>query len=190
MSLWNRKLGKLTLLVLAGALLVTMGTAASCSDKSQRLREESVEQRLTTLERALKVAPNPVTVNFPLRRALVEFTERQDMLNHPTYVYVLADTGQILGYYVAKTFPVNICAFLSSTEDARGNGAVLTAPSLDGIYYGGAGSSSPCNGWFFFDYSTNALIELIDMKIFVADQPLRVEAEPFTVETVNTPNQP
>ena len=183
MQLWNRKLGKIAIFAVAAAFIFVFLTAGSCDDKSPRLRNESVEQRLTVLERALKAAPNPTNVNFPLRRALVEFTERQDMLDPPTYVYVLADTGQILGYYVAKTFPVNICAFLSSTEDVRSNGAVLTAPSLDGMYYGGAGASSPCNGWFFFDYSTNALIELIGTKIFIADQPLKVEAQPFVVQT-------
>lgn len=166
--------------------LVALLALACGGSKSEEQRNSSVESRTDTFARAESKYPMPRTENFPLREALVQFTERQDLVNHPTYVYVLADTGQIIGYYVAKTYPVNMCAFLSSTEDVRGsaNGdLILTAPSLDGIYYGGAGSSSSCDGWFFFDNATNALVELIGVKLFIADQPLRVEAQEFQVAT-------
>ena len=170
------------LLVVAVALL-----AIACNREDNTLkdqRERSGNARGETFARAESLFPLPRNENFPLRQALVEFTKRQDLISHPTFVYVLADTGQILGYYVAKSYPVNLCAFLSTTESVRdddqGN-LILTAPSLDGIYYGGAGASSSCNGWFFFDNATNALIELIGVKLFIADQPLRVEAQQFSV---------
>ena len=90
----------------------------------------------------------------------------------------------MVGYYVAKTVPINACNFLSSTEvvDSTSNGkVVLTAPSLDGIYYGGAGASSGCDAWFFFDSATDALIQIRGVNFFTADQPLRLEAKPITV---------
>ena len=163
--------------------LMTMGCDETNNDANDQ-RKEAVQSRAETFERAQTLIPVPQTENFPLRAELVRFTERQDIENHPTYVYVLADTGQILGYYVAKTFPLNICAFLSSSEDVYNSSwgnLTMTAPSLDGIYYGGAGAGSTCDGWFFFDQETDALIELIGMKIWVADQPLNVEAEPLAV---------
>ena len=169
-----------------GVILLIAAIACEESDSGQQ-REDSIETRTEQFAKAEALYPVPKQENFPLRAELVKFTERQDLINHPTYVYILADTGQIVGYYVAKTFPISICAFLSSTEDVRtsNNGnLILTAPSLDGIYYGGAGSSSACNGWFFFDQATDALIEIIGVNIFVSDQPLQVDVEPFKVEVV------
>jgi len=62
--------------------------------------------------------------------------------------------------------------------------AVITAPSLDGIYYGGGGAAAGCDEWFFFDSATNALIKIRGVKFFTADQPLSLNAEPITVAPV------
>ena len=160
---------KVFLIFLILIVLLTGCTQASV----QRVR--SVEQRAKMFARAEKIYPIPLTVNFPAREMLVKFTEREDVKNHPYYVYVFSDVGTIIGYYVAQSFPVSINAFLSSTEEFN-NGAILTAPSLDGIYYGGSGAVSG-DGWFFFDAATDALVILYGFKIFVIDQPLKVEAK-------------
>ena|SRR3990167_5852630 len=165
-------------------ILVTLVVLGCTEESGGANRKAAVEQRNETYDRAKIAAPVPRNVNFPLRRALVEFTERQDLLDHPWYVYILADTGNIIGYYVAQTVPQNACNFLSSTEDVRdddqGN-LVLTAPSLDGIFYGGGGASSACDAWFFFDVTTNALVQIRGVKFFTADAPLALEAEPIVV---------
>ena len=163
------------------ALFIATAVGCTTEDQSVKNRKDAVEQRNEVFARARAMAPEPALSNFPTRKALVEFTERQDMLDHPWYVYILSDTGNAIGYYVAKTRPVNSCNFLSSTEDIRSNGVVATAPSLDGIYYGGSGASAGCDEWFFFDSATNALIEIRGVKFFTADQPLRLEAEPIQV---------
>lgn len=156
-------------------------------------RRESIENRSQTFARATNAAPVPKTNNFPLRKALVEMTERQDRVGVPYYVYVLGMNGNVVGYYVSKTTPVNSCAFLSSTEEVRtydsNDGAgfsseVLTAPSLDGIYYGGAGASAGCDSWFFFDQASDAMITIRGVAFFVADKPLRLQAQAITVEAV------
>lgn len=171
----------------SAVLCVTLvGCSGSTNDQLQQQRKQSVRDRSATFARAQAIAPAPKTTNFPLRKALVEFTERQDLIDHPWYVYILAQTGNAIGYYVSKTVPVNACDFLSSTEvvDSTDHGkVVLTAPSLDGIYYGGAGSSSGCDAWFFFDSATNALIQIRGVQFFATDQPLRLEAKPITVAT-------
>lgn len=180
---------RLILLAVAAAVLLA-GCGGGTNSKLQEQRKDSIRERSSTFERAERIAPVPRTVNFPLRKALVEFTARQDELDHPWYVYVLAQTGNIIGYYVAKTVPVNACNFLSSTEvvDSGESGkVVLTAPSLDGIYYGGAGASSGCDAWFFFDSATNALIQIRGVNFFTADQPLRLEAKPITVSPKGKP---
>lgn len=161
-------------------LLLVIG----CDSNSDFQREEAIVTRSKAFARAEALYPVPWTQNFPMRQALVKYTERQDLINHPYYIYVLADTGNIIGYYVAQSQPVNINAFLSSTQDTYGadGRVVLDAPSLDGIFYGGAGASAS-DGWFFFDAETDALVILYGVKLFVADQPLRIEAKPITVNT-------
>jgi hypothetical protein len=171
-------------LLLMAVFLVTF--AGSCDDSAaEKQRKESVNERTQVFNRAKKIAPTPQVSNFPLRKALVEFTKRQDEINHPWYVYILGLNGNTVAYYVAKTVPVNSCNFLSSTEDLRhdsdGGNVVLTAPSLDGIYYGGGGASAGCDSWFFFDAATNALIQIRGVNWYAADQPLRVEATAIKV---------
>lgn len=153
----------------------------ACSEEPNK---EAIEQRAQVFDQAEALAPTPSPVNFPLRRALVKFTERQDELNHPWFVYILGDNGNVLGYYVAQTVPINACNFLSSTEqivDRTDGDLVIAAPSLDGIYYGGSGASSGCDAWFFFDTATDALVQIRGVNWYAADQPLSVQAEAITI---------
>lgn len=171
------------------ALVFLMG-AEDCSGRSdeekaqQKTRNAAVDDRYDNLRQAEKVAPQPRQANFPLRRALVEMTKREDLLNHPWYLYFLGDNGNTIGYFVSKYPPINGCAFLSSTEEVHTEWegtTVLTAPSLDGIYYGGSGSSASCDLWVVFDITTGAMVKVIGLKAFVADAPLRVDAGPVKI---------
>lgn len=153
-----------------------------------RARKEAVASRNEVFSVASSLYPDPKPENFPSRAALVEFTLRQDEVGKAWYVYLLGDNGNAIGYYVAKTRPINSCNFLSSTEavDRNDSGTVvLTAPSLDGIYYGGAGGTAACSAFFFFDAATDALIEISGLKFFVTDQPLRLAADPIVVEAAS-----
>lgn len=156
----------------------------ACQSDEDKIREADVDFRFDTYARAAALHPDPQIENFPARESLVEFAIRTDLLEHPWYVYILADTGNVIGYYVARQRPVNSCTFLSSTEDIEVKSSVpivLTAPSLDGIYYGGSGASAGCDAWFFFDAATDAMIEIRGVKFFISDQPLLLEAEPIVV---------
>lgn len=168
-------------LALSGAFLFI----ACIEDAGEKSRTTGIELRDENFARAERAVPIRPSVNFPLREALEEFNWRLDQVNHPWYTYILGDQGNIIGYYVSTTRPVNSCTFLSSTEDVRddndGN-LVLTAPSLDGIFYGGSGASAGCDAWFFFDQSTGALVEIRGVKFFTSDQPLQVEAEAILVD--------
>lgn len=181
------KLLPLLLIAIAGLALLTAESCNGGQDDLREQRQSSLNTRAGAFTRAEALYPAPRTENFPLRRDLVKFTEREDLLNHPWYVYILSDVGTVLGYYVADGVPVNSCTFLSSTEDvdSTDNGkVVLTAPSLDGIFYGGGGAAAGCDEWFFFDASTDAMIKIRGVKFFVADQPLKLQAEPIEVASV------
>lgn len=146
-------------------------------------RKTAVEERADAFNRAKALWPDPghLVKNFPQRKALVEFTTREDLINHPWFVYILGDNGNTIGYYVAKAAPENSCNFLSSTEDIYNSdkGTVkMQSPSYDGVYYG----ASQCDEWFFFDATTNALIKIRGVKFYVADQPLKIDAAAIKVQ--------
>lgn len=163
--------------------------AISCAVGNEKLaeqRRQSVNERADMMARAEALYPTPYTQNFPLRQLLVEYTKRQDMVNHPWYTYIFSDTGAITHYFVSTTLPVSTNAFLGSTEavydDSNGGNLVLTAPSLDGIYYGGAGSSSNQNGWIFIDAATGAMGVAYGQKILTFEAPLILQTEPILIQ--------
>lgn len=179
----------LTVLLILGLFAFT---ACTESDAGETSRITGVEFRDDNFARAEAAVPVRPSVEFPLRVALEEFNWRLDQINHPWYTYILGDQGNIIGYYVTTTRPINSCTFLSSTEDVvtKHEGTiVLTAPSLDGIFYGGSGASAGCDAWFFYDVTTLALIEIRGVKYFTSDQPLQVEAEAILVDLTSGPGE-
>lgn len=180
----RRRMTATAVLALCSILFLAACDSGGTNNDLQKQRKASVKARSSAFDRAQAVAPLPHTSNFPLRKTLVAMTERDDLVNHPWYVYILGLNGNVIGYYVSKTDPVNACDFLSSTEvvDSGDSGkVVLTAPSLDGIYYGGSGSTSGCDAWVFLDEATNALVKIRGLPFYVADQPLRLEAKAIKV---------
>ena len=180
------RLGIIGLIFISLALFV-FGAAASCengNEKANRQRDRSIETRAQMFDRAEAKIPIPRTINFPLRSVLAEYTRRQDLINHPWYTYILSDTGQVTHYFVSTSVPVNSCAFLSSTEDiveSEGTDLVLTAPSLDGIFYGGAGAAAACDGWIFIDAASGAMGMAFGTKIMTFDSALILETEPILI---------
>lgn len=168
-------------------LVVLLTACYDVNEKAETQRERSIETRAEMFARAEAKIPVPRTENFPLRQVLTEYTRRQDLINHPWYTYILSDTGQVTHYFVSTTVPVNSCAFLGSTEDVReddqGN-LILTAPSLDGIFYGGSGAASACNGWIFIDAATGAMGMAFGTKIMTFEAPLILETEPILIRPV------
>jgi hypothetical protein len=166
-------------------LLAVVGiTVSGCIDNATLdvQRQQSVNERTDAMAKAEAKYPAPINTNFPIRGVLLEYTERQDLVNHPWYTYVFSDTGAITHYFVSTTLPVSTNAFLGATEafteSADGTDFITDAPSLDGIYYGGSGSSSNQNGWIFIDANTGALGVIYGCKIMTFDAPLLLETEP------------
>jgi hypothetical protein len=175
--------GALATAVLVFAAVGIASVGGWPSDRGEQ-RKVAVVERAHVFQRAANMIPTPFTKNFPLRRTLAEMTKREDLLNHPWFVYMLGENGNVIGYYVARTVPINGCDFLSSTEDIwQGDGVSqkMTAPSLDGVYYGGGGAMGGCDVWVWLDAATGAEIKVKGVNFYVADQPLRVLAKPIRV---------
>lgn len=185
-----RRLGTASTAVLASILtalvLVACGIGGGGPDSTQQ-RKKSNEFRTAAMNRAEGVAPLSGTknVNFPLRKLLIEWNNRSDLVNHPWYVYIRGDQGNVIAYYVATTQPVSTCNFLSSTQDVdhddNGN-LILTAPSIDGMFYGGSGAEGGC-GWVLKDYNSSAIVVLAGNTHFDAlDKPLNIDAEAIRIK--------
>lgn len=182
-------------------LFLAIGVVA-CEENTKTATETSVEnrqvstaQRASNFARAVAKYPQPIQENFPMREALVKYTERQDELNHPWYIYVANDCytcplGIAYQYFIGQTYPQSTCNFLGSTEEVQkfsddgGEDAWLMfqAPSLDGIFYGSGATTGGCD-YFFFDMATDAMQVIHhDWKWFVSDRPLLIDARLMTAK--------
>jgi hypothetical protein len=158
----------------------TARQAAARAEESNRAAQDNV------MATATAKIPVPVTKNFLARKNLAEYMKRMDDPAKTWYVYILADSGAKLGYYVASTYPQSSCSFMTPPEQVKeisvaGEGAnpiaITSAPSLMGVYYKGGG----CENTFFFDANSNALIILTGVKTWASDVPLNVDAPLITV---------
>lgn len=191
---------RLALLLVAVPLLfmATVGASDCDSDKgptnNRDQAKSSVQIRGENFARAEAMYPMPQQTNFPMREALVKYTQRQDLKAHPWYIYVqIGEQSPSYLYYIGQTYPQSTCNFLGSTEDIvnvdliDNNAAAvkITAPSLDGVFYGGGGSNGGGCDYFFFDMATDGLIVLHhEYKWFVSERVLgTLDARPVRVTT-------
>lgn len=158
---------------------------AGCVDREPTTSDKQEQKRDGLMDKANYQVPIPTVSNFVARKSVAEYMRRMDEPNKTFYIYVMADTGNIIGYYVASSQPVNICTFMSPTDRVdryRGSGGggnvKRAAPANDGLYYGSGG----CNVDYFFDANSGALIQLRDLKMIITDQPLDIEAEAINIQ--------
>lgn len=168
------------------AIVATACETPAAPNLQDKVYGEPIGIRERVFDRAQALYPMPEPADFPFRRDLVKYTQRQSLTRHPFYVYVLGENGNVVGYFVGQTAPQNACNFLSETTKVgttnyNSNVYYRQAPSLDGVYYGGTGSSGACDEWFFFDAATDALIKIRGLNFFTADQPLKLDAQPIEV---------
>lgn len=169
-------------LLTLGGLLGNTG----CEDRSQtEARTQNMQAQESLMNRATASVPVPHVSNFLAREAVAKQVKRLDERGKVFYVYLLADNGQQLGYYVSNTRPVPTCSLLTPPDEIWKYGDTgrtsqrLTAPGLGGTY-----SPGPCNSVFFFDAATDTYIEVSGLNYFVSDQPLAIKSEPIRVKAV------
>lgn len=160
-----------------------MALALAGCDAKESTSQQQERQRAQISSKANHAVPVPDVNNFVTRQVVAEYMKRMDQPNKLFYIYVLADTGNAIGYFVSKGPPVNICNNMTPPDKIDESGihsdVVRTAPSLNGLYNAGNGV---CNKDYFFDANSNALLSLKDLKAFISDQPLNLNVEPITVE--------
>lgn len=155
-------------------------TACDLPEPSASQKQEAARDNV--MERANAKVPVPQTDNFVTREMIAEYMRRMDEPNKTFFVYVVANTGAVMGYYTTNGAPVSICAFLAPPDKVEerygGSDLVRKAPGVDGVYYSGGG----CDTYYFFDANSDAMVQVKGLNLFVSDQPLSIEAEPITIK--------
>lgn len=167
-------------------LAAAMMGNTSCNQQPPTARDANVAVQKSVMSRATATVPVPQVSNFLSREAVAKQVKRLDERNKLFYVYLLADNGNQLGYYVSNTRPVSVCALLTPPDDLwmksdsyGSSSQLMKAPGLGGTYGGG-----DCRAVFFFDAQTDTYIEVNGLNYFVSDQPLSVKSDPITVKAV------
>ena len=174
-------LNLLAVVMLGVAFSIGMLSSCEVNEDTQRQGERVQE---SVMERAVRAYPVPEINNFLTRQAVVKWIDRMDIPDKLFYIYILADNGAMVGYFVAQYRPVSTATFLTPPQRVRvsssGGNLLLPSPALDGTYYGEGGASSQ---FFFFDAETDAFIELQGLNYILMDQPLAIDIPRLRVET-------
>lgn len=157
---------------LTAMFLLTACKPAEPSSRSQQLQDQE-----RVAQSANQSVPAYQSKNFLVRKALNEYSKRLDTPNKTFYVYLLSSSG-FVGYFVANLKPVATCDSMTPTERVVVNGSgsrtasTVSAPNLNGVYTKGG-----CNSLFFFDATTNALIETRGMGLstIATDVPIQLD---------------
>lgn len=173
----NKKLniGKIFAVMLFGLVFMLAG----CNVESTSQQQES--SRDSNMDRAHTRVPVPQPRNFVTREMVAEYMKRMDVPNKLFYIYILADNGNMIGYYVSRGHPVNICTFMTPpdrVERGPNNRFTRQAPAIDGLYYG----SGACNTEYFLDAETDVLIMVRGLNAFISEQPLDIDVPVFRVK--------
>lgn len=163
------------------ALLLT-----ACPTEVPSSEKVDVSAKNAAVDRIRKQLPIPSIDYAPVRRTIIDWNKRWDAPDKVSFIYLMADNGQFIGYYVARGLPVSYCVGLTPSDQIHidRNGAAITrsAPDLDGVYYDG----DDCNRYYFFDATTDAYIEFGGgIRFFIADQPLPVTVRPLGITTID-----
>jgi len=119
-------------IVLFIAILVMF---SSCSIEPSARQKADTASR-STAEVAISTIPVPQLSYFQERRTAKKWAEYWDIPNVITYVYVVANNGSIVGYFVSDGKPASTRSYLTPEEQfySYGNSTIVSAPDIDGTY--------------------------------------------------------
>lgn len=164
--------------ILAISIMAIPLSLMGCNEQSTR--QAGTQEQEGIMSQAIQSSPTYVPNHFLTRRAVNKWMERMDVPEKTFYIYLMGNNGNHIGYYVGQTRPICSSTLLTPPDrNLRREGqAVVSAPSLDGVYSGGE-----CSSYFFFDAETDAYIEIQGLNFFVSDMPLNLDVQAITVRT-------
>ena len=180
----SRKYLVATAVVLAG---LSVG-AAKCGGGSDL--SEAKQKQQTVMQKATAAVPAYVPSKFSGRED-INWSIKETEGRHTWYVYALAMDGKPLFYVVSDMKPRNKCISITAPDRVYSNNAgtvKLSAPSMLGTYFGGAGN---CQTYYLRDAQTGSYIELNGgaFTLIATKAPLSIETDRllFTEKEENSP---
>lgn len=176
----KRILGVVVIIVIilsTNAFRVWAGDPTTGVQKQEQLQQESNQKKLITKQ------PAPQLDYSAERQNLIERLKRGNDANLLGYIYLMADTGQVIASYVTKGKATSMGAYLTSYDAlVNKNGELcnygescyqVESPDFDGAY-----GKDPDGIFFFTD--TGAMVEWSGRYIWT-DQPLTIKT-PVSLE--------
>lgn len=162
------------LLIIMAALLLSLLMA--CNERPSDLTVAG-ETQADVMHRAVSSVPAYRPQAFPARENINWYLQENEEAS-VWYVYAISMDGTPLFYLVSDMKPLNICVSITAPDRrvSGNNGAVvLSAPALDGVYYGGAG----CDAYYVRDVQTSNFIELAGrtFTLISSKVPLDIETD-------------
>ena len=157
----------LTSLVLTLLVLLAMGCATN-DQAASRIAQGTV------MKRGIESVPPYVPSSYPARED-INWYLRQTEERATWYVYALSMDGRPMFYVVSDMKPRNICISITAPDRKVTGPVVMSAPALDGVYYGGAG----CDAYYLRDVTTGNFIELAGQtfSLIASKVPLQIETD-------------
>lgn len=138
-----------TVILAAAFVACDFGTAEERNLRNAERSQNNVE------ERAVAAVPPYIPNAFPARETINRYLQETET-GTEWYTYALNMLGEPIFYVLSDSKPQNICVSITPPDRRVQGPVVLSAPALDGVYYGGAG----CNAYYTFDATTGGMIEL------------------------------
>lgn len=155
------------------------------NDRQECFRKHASQVRNDTYSEALSQITTPHPHNFPMRRLLSDLTQRQSLGHHPWYVYQLGMNGNVVRYFVSKSYPVNSCDYLETTQnvvwDSDGGNFLTQLPPLEGVYQS---NNDDCSTYVFEDQITSAIVTVPIAQANVSDRPMLIHTKPVAFKAV------
>ena len=163
--------------VIALAVVCTLViTASSCEQPNDLDTARQVQQEVMGV--AVDAVPPYQPTTFPARSDINRYLRETEQPGE-WYTYALNWAGEPIFYVVSDGKPRNICVSITAPDrkvtGSNGN-VVMSAPALDGVYYGGAN----CNSWYLWDASTGNYIDVTGQGFTLVSTkaPLQLETDP------------
>ena len=173
----QRLIRSLSLPCLAAVLLAGCANLGSTDDL-----DVAKETQQKVMAAATGAVPPYEPSAFPARVDINRYLKETELAGE-WYTYALNWQGEPIFYVVSDSKPRNICVSITAPDrkvkGSQGN-VVMSAPALDGVYYGGA----DCNSWYLWDATTGTFIELSGQgfSLLSTRAPLLLETDPVQLE--------
>ena len=157
-------------------------TASGEQEVNRNPRAAGLKMQTETMLNVMAAVPVPVLMTAQERKMVVRRAQRFDVENKLGYVYIITESGAIIGYYTIFGKVASLRSYLTPVDQVivpastDGGGVVVEAPDIDGTY------GENVEGVFFF--TDNDVYVEWNGKYLYSDQILPIRTIKLNVKTI------